>query len=75
MFSSGIPRRFFLRGSLSTSTLVFFGAFLHELGVEDLLRAKGYAEVWRTGNGVEEDPRRRGTVRIWLWVTSAAKIL
>ena len=53
------------------SHLVFFGALLHERGVEDALRAKGYAEVWRAGNGIEEDPRRRGGVRIWRWGATA----
>ncbi|KAI0265809.1 glycosyltransferase family 22 protein [Gloeopeniophorella convolvens] len=47
------------------SHLVLFGALLREPGIEDALRAKGYAEVWRAGNGVEEDPRRRGGVRVW----------
>jgi phosphatidylinositol glycan class B len=55
------------------SHLVFFGALLHERGVEDVLRAKGYAEVWRAGNGVEEDPRRREGVRIWRWGATADK--
>ena len=55
------------------SHLVFFGALLHERGVEDALRAKGYAEVWRAGNGIEEDPRRRGGVRIWRWGATANK--
>ena len=41
--------------------------------MEDALRTKGYAEVWRVGNGLEEDPRRRGGVRIWRWVATADK--
>jgi GPI mannosyltransferase 3 len=49
------------------SHLVLFGALLHELGVEDVLRAKGYTEVWRGGSGIEEDRRRRGGVRVWRW--------
>jgi phosphatidylinositol glycan class B len=49
------------------SHLVFFGALLRERGVEDVLRAKGYTEVWRGGNGIEEDARRRGGVRVWHW--------
>ncbi|KAI0298890.1 glycosyltransferase family 22 protein [Russula brevipes] len=49
------------------SHLVFFGALLHERGVEDVLHAKGYTEVWHGGNGIEEDPRRRGGVRVWHW--------
>ena len=56
------------------SHLVFFGALLHERGVEDALRAKGYAEVWRAGNGIEEDSRRREGVRIWRWDPTADKI-
>ena len=56
------------------SHLVLFGALLRERGVEDALRAKGYAEVWRAGNGIEEDPRRREGVRIWRWGTTADKI-
>lgn len=55
------------------SHLVFFGALLHERGVEDALRVKGYTEVWRAGNGIEEDPRRREGVRIWRWGASADK--
>ena len=49
------------------SHLVLFGALLREPGVEDILRSKGYKEVWRWGNGLEEDPRRRAGVRIWRW--------
>jgi len=49
------------------SHLVFFGALLRETGVEDVLRAKGYTEVWQGGNGIEEDRRRRGGVRVWRW--------
>jgi GPI mannosyltransferase 3 len=44
--------------------LVLFGALLREPGVKDILRSKGYTEVWRGGNGIEEDPRRRAGVRI-----------
>ena len=47
------------------SHLVFFGALLEHAGVERLLRARGYGEVWRAGNGLEEDRRRRGGVRVW----------
>ena len=47
------------------SHLVFFGALLEHEGVERLLRARGYGEVWRAGNGLEEDRRRRGGVRVW----------
>jgi phosphatidylinositol glycan class B len=46
---------------------VFFGALLREPGVEDILRAEGYEEVWQGGNGIEEDRRRRGGVRVWRW--------
>lgn len=49
------------------SHLVLFGALLSEPGVEDIFRAKGYTEVWRGGNGLEEDPRRRAGVRVWRW--------
>ncbi|KAI9458000.1 Alg9-like mannosyltransferase family-domain-containing protein [Lactarius psammicola] len=56
------------------SHLVLFGALLRERGVEDALRAKGYAEVWHAGNGIEEDPRRREGVRIWRWGATADKI-
>jgi len=49
------------------SHLVFFGALLREPGVEDILRAGGYEEVWQGGNGIEEDRRRRGGVRVWRW--------
>jgi GPI mannosyltransferase 3 len=47
--------------------LVLFGALLREPSMEDFLRTKGYTEIWRAGNGIEEDPRRRGGVRIWRW--------
>ncbi|VDB82731.1 unnamed protein product [Peniophora sp. CBMAI 1063] len=47
--------------------LVLFGALLHEEGVEYKLRDLGYNQVWHAGNGIEEDPRRRGGVRVWLW--------
>ena len=56
------------------SHLVFFGALLHERGVKDALRVKGYTEVWRAGNGIEEDPRRREGVRIWRWDATAGSI-
>lgn len=49
------------------SHLVLFGALLREPGVEDVLRAKGYTEVWRGGTGLEEDSRRRAGVRVWRW--------
>ncbi|KAH8981026.1 Alg9-like mannosyltransferase family-domain-containing protein [Lactarius akahatsu] len=54
--------------------LVLFGALLRERGVEDALRAKGYTEAWRAGNGIEEDPRRREGVRIWRRGVAADKI-
>ncbi|KAI0061234.1 glycosyltransferase family 22 protein [Artomyces pyxidatus] len=47
------------------SHLVFFGALLKSEDMEDLLGRMGYAEVWRAGNGLEEDWRRRGGVRVW----------
>ena len=46
---------------------MFFGALLREPWVEDMLRAGGYEEVWQGGNGIEEDRRRRGGVRVWRW--------
>ena len=49
------------------SHLVLFGALLHEPGVEGVLRGKGYTEAWNGGNGIEEDRRRRGGVRVWRW--------
>lgn len=47
--------------------LVLFGALLQEKGVENKLRDIGYVPVWHEGNGLEEDPRRRGGVRVWAW--------
>jgi GPI mannosyltransferase 3 len=45
--------------------LVVFGALLNERGVGYLLMHEmGYVEVWRAGNGIEEDRRRRGGVRV-----------
>ena len=42
--------------------LVVFGALLREPGMEDLLKGKGYVEVWRKEYGWEGDERRRGGV-------------
>ncbi|KAI0306813.1 glycosyltransferase family 22 protein [Multifurca ochricompacta] len=63
--SSDAPRRY-----TWPSHLVFFGALLREPGVEDVLRVKGYTETWSAGNGIEEDPRRRGQLRVWRWNAS-----
>ena len=30
-----------------------------------LLQRLGYRKVWSGGNGLDEDPRRRGTVQVW----------
>lgn len=43
--------------------------------VEDVLREKGYVEVWSRDGGwhgweIEEDERRRGGVRVWAWNAS-----
>ncbi|KZV64343.1 glycosyltransferase family 22 protein [Peniophora sp. CONT] len=53
------------------SHLVFFGALLREEGVEAKLRELGYNQLWHEGNGLEEDPRRRGGVRVWVSTASA----
>ncbi|KAI0647344.1 glycosyltransferase family 22 protein [Trametes meyenii] len=45
--------------------LVFFGALLQQPGVQDLLLALGYGEVWRAEHGWEGDDRRKGGVRVW----------
>lgn len=42
--------------------LVLFGALLRDAQVENLLDGLGYTQVWKSGNGLEEDPRRRGGV-------------
>lgn len=42
--------------------LVLFGALLKDTQVENLLDELGYIQVWESGNGLEEDPRRRGGV-------------
>ena len=56
------------------SHLVFFGVLIedereHEKGdgVGKYLKEMGYREIWRMGNGFEEDWRRRGGVRVWQW--------
>ncbi|THH16484.1 hypothetical protein EW146_g4163 [Bondarzewia mesenterica] len=50
------------------SHLVFFDALLQHKGVEGLLKKIGYAEVWKAGNWLEEDWRRRGGVRVWRFI-------
>lgn len=43
--------------------LVLFGALLKDPQVAHLLlESLGYVQAWRSGNGLEEDPRRRGGV-------------
>ncbi|KAG6814598.1 hypothetical protein H0H92_000127 [Tricholoma furcatifolium] len=49
------------------SYLVFFGALLEQDGVQNLLEAKGYGEVWRKGRTWEGEGKRRGAVRVWKW--------
>jgi len=45
--------------------LVVFGALFEDPEVEELLINKlGYSAIWAEGNGLEEDPRRRGSVII-----------
>lgn len=50
------------------SHIVVFGALLKEAGVKETFVDKGYSVVWRSSNGFEEDPRRRGGVQVWKWV-------
>ncbi|KAF8211969.1 Alg9-like mannosyltransferase family-domain-containing protein [Mycena galopus ATCC 62051] len=46
--------------------LVFFGALLHEEGVQKLLEEQGYAEVWTAGRAWEGDSdERKGGVKVW----------
>jgi phosphatidylinositol glycan class B len=52
------------------SHLVFFGALRRSPGVEKLLEQQGYIVSWKTGNGFEEDVRRRGGVEVWRWSSS-----
>ncbi|KAG5645061.1 hypothetical protein DXG03_007151 [Asterophora parasitica] len=47
--------------------LVFFGALLEHEGVQNLLEAKDYAEVWRKGRAWEGEGERKGGVRVWRW--------
>ncbi|KAF5380866.1 hypothetical protein D9615_004140 [Tricholomella constricta] len=47
--------------------LVFFGTLLEEEGVQNLLEAKGYGEVWRKGRSWEGEGLRKGGVRVWKW--------
>ncbi|KAF9469288.1 glycosyltransferase family 22 protein [Collybia nuda] len=47
--------------------LGFFGALLREEGVESMLVAKGYKEVWRGGREWEGEGHRKGAVRVWKW--------
>ncbi|KAF7363648.1 Mannosyltransferase [Mycena sanguinolenta] len=49
--------------------LVFFGALLHEPGVQQLLEDRGYSEVWMAGRVWEGDcDERKGGVRVWKYV-------
>jgi phosphatidylinositol glycan class B len=50
------------------SHLVLFGALLEEEGVREKLEGLGYVQVWAAGNGLEEDSRRRGGVRVWKFI-------
>lgn len=45
--------------------IVLFGALLREPGVLDLIRNKGYEEVWKGGFEWEGEGQRRGAVRVW----------
>ncbi|RDB21083.1 GPI mannosyltransferase 3 [Hypsizygus marmoreus] len=47
--------------------LIMFGALLQEEGVRELLKGKGYVEVWRRGRQWEGEGHRRGGVRVWKW--------
>jgi GPI mannosyltransferase 3 len=49
------------------SHLIMFGALMDDRAVKDLLTERGYSEVWSVSNGWEEDPRRRGGVKVWKW--------
>ena len=51
------------------SHLIFFGALLEDEGgaVRDYLESLGYTEVHSIKNGFEEDKRRRGGVKVWMW--------
>ena len=51
------------------SHIVFFGALLENDGIKGRLNDLGYREVWAKGNGIEEDRRRRGGVRVWKWMS------
>ncbi|EJU04309.1 glycosyltransferase family 22 protein [Dacryopinax primogenitus] len=50
------------------SHLVAFGALIEDPNVRNTLAEKGYREAWVTTNGWEEDPRRRGGVKVWQWM-------
>jgi len=45
--------------------IVLFGVLLHEDGVRNLLKERGYSEVWKRGRSWEGDERRKGGVRVW----------
>ncbi|KAG8927178.1 glycosylphosphatidylinositol anchor biosynthesis [Tulasnella sp. 417] len=48
------------------SHLAFFGHLTHtHPEIEQILRQKGYQVTWETGNGWEEDERRRGGIQVW----------
>lgn len=57
------------------SHLIFFGALVQgkegEL-VQEYLENLGYREVWSVGNGFEEDWRRKGGVKAWMWDATTA---
>lgn len=50
------------------SHLAFFGALMdQDQGVRHLLQKRGYDKTWSSGNGWEEDERRRGGIQVWAW--------
>lgn len=50
------------------SHLVIFGALLRDYeGVEEYIRKMGYQEAWAMESVWEEDSRRRGGVRVWVY--------
>ncbi|KAF8590085.1 glycosyltransferase family 22 protein [Ramaria rubella] len=57
------------------SHLVFFGSLLESDGVQALLEALGYQQIWNGWNGWEQDKRRRGGVRLWAWQSHGTRTL
>ncbi|KAG8861969.1 glycosylphosphatidylinositol anchor biosynthesis [Tulasnella sp. 330] len=52
------------------SHLAFFGALIEgNSTLQPILEKHGYQKTWFSGNGWEEDEKRRGGVQVWSWTS------